>query len=414
MKGIWFTLFIVICFSSLSQTFTLHQPLFYGLNALVTHIDVKSNGNVFGSTKTDTLIVEWDGFSWNRFTYVDQGFIQSNGEVQEVIRGYNDDIIFLQDSAISIFDGSTTTFMTTTNSELLDDHVSDILIDTNGVMYVAYENQQLSRVEDGVWIHTGDFTSGLDALNDVQDIDGMFIDRETNEVWILYEVFAVRVKDGISTTYSIPAETGAAFFASFRVTDMTKTDDGTVWFSCNGSTSATGGIMKFDGISWTHLNSYNSNFYGDKIMGIGSYGNTIVIPYYNELFIFDGMDWTNINSGTSDLPYNSGSYTEMVEFGNKIYVATGKGILEINGEALSVTENVKSQIDLFPNPTSGMLKIVDHNSSIINYKIFDIAGKLVLESSQLELNLEMLEPGSYLIELNLYDQTSVVKKIILT
>jgi hypothetical protein len=104
----------------------------------------------------------------------------------------------------------------------------------------------------------------------------------------------------------------------------------------------------------------------------------------------------------------------MVEFGNKIYVATGKGILEINGEALSVTENVKSQIDLFPNPTSGMLKIVDHNSSIINYKIFDIAGKLVLESSQLELNLEMLEPGSYLIELNLYDQTSVVKKIILT
>ena len=40
----------------------------------------------------------------------------------------------------------------------------------------------LSRVEGGVRTHTGGFSSNFSELNNVQDVDGMFIDRETNDL----------------------------------------------------------------------------------------------------------------------------------------------------------------------------------------------------------------------------------------
>ena len=125
--------------------FTLHTPSLGFINKNVIHLDYRREGTVVSSTNGDSLIVELYNGNWQLYNYNDHGFLQNNGPAHEVVIDNSGNVVFVQDSAISIFDGVTTIYMTSLNSDFLDDQITDAIFDTSGLMHVAYENIITSR-----------------------------------------------------------------------------------------------------------------------------------------------------------------------------------------------------------------------------------------------------------------------------
>ena len=90
----------------------------------------------------------------------------------------------------------------------------------------------------------------------------------------------------------------------------------------------------------------------------------------------------------------------------------------MGGGVSSVQEESQSLFQIFPNPTTGKLKIDISSTEVVDAQIFTILGevvwqeKLVENTSQRELDLSYLPNGVYLIKLRL-GQTIHTKKIIL-
>lgn len=104
------------------------------------------------------------------------------------------------------------------------------------------------------------------------------------------------------------------------------------------------------------------------------------------------------------------------------YVFThGRGIFrgQIRNNAFSdINEaNNKIELSLFPNPAKNKLNVLTDKFSTPDYKIFDINGKVVLESKlqviETIINIETLQAGIYFIELKENGQ-KVVKKFIVS
>ncbi|MBL7900744.1 MAG: T9SS type A sorting domain-containing protein [Bacteroidia bacterium] len=89
-----------------------------------------------------------------------------------------------------------------------------------------------------------------------------------------------------------------------------------------------------------------------------------------------------------------------------------------NNKTTSITENVSTGITLFPNPTSGVLIIKNtSNSAFQNIQILDISGKIVFSKqvdaiSEHELDISILKPGLYLIEIQGSDNKIIRKKLV--
>ncbi len=138
-----------------------------------------------------------------------------------------------------------------------------------------------------------------------------------------------------------------------------------------------------------------------------------------EIMEFDST-FLNLNLIRSDLPISAVMTTEEVELIDevipqklnenlaRIKVTTTKlgGFAVTNAPDLSTTRstiNDLPEVSIFPNPVRSYLRI----SGIDNlpdsyYKIFDIAGKRIVEGRNKDLvNIEQLKPGNYLIEVGL-------------
>jgi subtilisin-like proprotein convertase family protein len=91
-------------------------------------------------------------------------------------------------------------------------------------------------------------------------------------------------------------------------------------------------------------------------------------------------------------------------------------ICSVKSAALSVDEQVLSQIGVYPNPTTGILNISLNNLEKVNVKLFDIQGRQVLSRNELEnntnLDLNNLQNGIYVLTLE-KDNVKQTRKIIL-
>jgi hypothetical protein len=82
---------------------------------------------------------------------------------------------------------------------------------------------------------------------------------------------------------------------------------------------------------------------------------------------------------------------------------------------LSISEKINPDIQLFPNPTSGIINFIS-SSKIKNIEIIDFQGKIVIKktfnSLNSEVNLEILQKGIYFCNI-LTSKGSLYKKIII-
>jgi hypothetical protein len=173
-------------------------------------------------------------------------------------------------------------------------------------------------------------------------------------------------------------------------------------------------IMKWNDTVWSPVGSGMDQqvisllTYDGKLYAGGGFSSAGGQPA-NHIAVWNDTIWASLGSNQ---PFNNNILC-MAVYHNELYV--GGGFTTINGQpfmniakyAHSVgIEELKAYntVSIFPNPGSGMftLRISDKNISKIDYKVFDISGRLITEranvhvsNSKIELNLSELESGIY-------------------
>lgn len=71
----------------------------------------------------------------------------------------------------------------------------------------------------------------------------------------------------------------------------------------------------------------------------------------------------------------------------------------------------KESFKIYPNPTTGIVQIKT-TEPIDKYEIYSISGQKVLEGNSILLNMSKLIPGTYLIKIQLKNNTMITEKII--
>lgn len=101
----------------------------------------------------------------------------------------------------------------------------------------------------------------------------------------------------------------------------------------------------------------------------------------------------------------------------KLQIASFNGDFVIyNNNIMVVSENLKKEISIYPNPVSNKLYIENHNSKINEIKITDISGKLLLRtnvnSTKIEIDFKNFPNGIYFLTAESKGKTIRTEKII--
>ncbi|MBT8262856.1 MAG: T9SS type A sorting domain-containing protein [Bacteroidia bacterium] len=134
-----------------------------------------------------------------------------------------------------------------------------------------------------------------------------------------------------------------------------------------------------------------------------------------DLFPYDagtdsGVDYTSPNLDT-DPPEPISSAQGVAPFSNE-----KMGTLTITLESvLGNDDNSDSFLQVFPNPTDGIIRITE-SKGIKSVEVFNVLGAKVLQqninSNQVQMDISSLRSGLYMFRIESSDGTSVVKKVI--
>ena len=92
-----------------------------------------------------------------------------------------------------------------------------------------------------------------------------------------------------------------------------------------------------------------------------------------------------------------------------------KGIMKFQGDlALATSEaGVKSNLKIFPNPATDVVKI-SSNNKIENVTVIDLAGRKVQSAKGSEINVSSLAKGTYILQVSYgggaVENTKLIKK----
>ncbi|MEM7372690.1 MAG: two-component regulator propeller domain-containing protein [Bacteroidota bacterium] len=360
------------------------------------------------------------------------------------------------EEGVSFFDGQSWTELSVTNSDLPNNDVKDILIDTKNQTWIATDGGLVS-IDDGIWttLHTGN--SGL-ASNLITSLH----EAEDSMLWIGTDGSGIQQYDGNSwTTYS---STNSALPSDGILSVMTLDEE--VWIGTKDS-----GLVRYDGMDWLHMHSGNSNLPANQVFDIAidssqyvwiatrnglvwMIGSVLTIftsdnsplesnyisalevdtdgvlwiaTRFNGLASFDGSNWMLYHTANSGLPHNTIQDLDIDSQGN-IWMATLGGIAVLHRDTIQTSLEDKYlsppfSWKIYPNPASSPITIdlslqqsqeVDIQLLHLNgqHTMTHSLGKIAAGLHQIPLQTMDLAAGMYLLRLRVGDWTEV-KKIIL-
>ena len=158
----------------------------------------------------------------------------------------------------------------------------------------------------------------------------------------------------------------------------------------NGSTYAFIGLERIGGI---------------MVYDISNPSNPIYKTYFNNRdFTADATTAAALDLGPEDVHFIPASASpnqkNLIAVSNE--VSGTVTLFEVNISGIGIKESTGNQNVVFPNPTSGLLKV----NSPSNWKVMDLSGKMLMsEKSTDQINLSQLTSGVYLVQIN--DSTPV-------
>ncbi|MBK9256397.1 MAG: T9SS type A sorting domain-containing protein [Saprospiraceae bacterium] len=243
--------------------------------------------------------------------------------------------------------------------------VQDIVISSNGDVYVGYFHKEISKFNGSGW-------EKIDLPQTNFDINKMLMD-DNDRLWVTMRQEGFNFASGllvlkdnvwtkIRTTQYLPDLSGHVKF-------LEKSCDGKMWVSAankialgnvrgidsvewkvllgdklkgnslggfytdekdnNWITSSDAGLYKYDGKTLIHYNTKNSGIPTNQIYGVtGDRKGKIYIRSIIGLITFDGKNWELFTKENSALPSNS-IRTVFVDNNNYIWISTADGVIQI-------------------------------------------------------------------------------------
>jgi Secretion system C-terminal sorting domain len=219
----------------------------------------------------------------------------------------------------------------------------------------------------------------------------------------------------------------------FYLYDFEFDNDGNLWLATYE------GVWKYDGDNWTNWNESNSDIAANHVWAIET-GNdgyvyigaheTLNWPYYGGISIFDGNTWASYLEGSSPVLHKQVEDIELDNFGNLWILTQSMGFTIYNPQGLQnffecmdytfevendfngIDQNysVNNALYAYPNPAGDivMLSFESNHAGEVTVSITNLLGQPVLDKiettmrsgqNELELSLDKLAQGSYIIEL---------------
>ena len=140
--------------------------------------------------------------------------------------------------------------------------------------------------------------------------------------------------------------------------------------------------------------------------------NNNVIAEFTHQFD-EGEDDTVVSFDVNDIDV-SGEFTMEIRVGgadpgNRQIILDN---LSWTGHALSINDNTKQAVSMFPNPAENVVTIQTKNNEMPNVAVFDILGKQVLVQTGNTFNVSSLRSGVYMVQVTTNSGVSVQKLVV--
>ncbi|MFC1557075.1 two-component regulator propeller domain-containing protein [candidate division KSB1 bacterium] len=223
---------------------------------------------------------KFDGNTWTNYTAID-GLIDN--DVRGIAVDVFGDLWFATAAGVSKFDGTVWTNYTSVDGLTYDDVLS-VAVDIDSSLWFGTsrqgQNGGVSNFDGAVWTSYKTNNSNL-VDNQVNDIQ---IDSAGNK-WFCTGGGVSKFDGAVFTNYT----SQNSDLPNNKVQAAVFDDNGDIWFATNG-----GGLCTFDGAVWTTYTSQNSNLPNNKV-------HTVELDSCSNLWIgstggvskFDGITWTN-------------------------------------------------------------------------------------------------------------------------
>lgn len=247
--------------------------------------------------------------------------------------------------------------------------------------------------------------------------DGYWLARQDNngDIWINGSDQMAKYSNGAWTEFYDAPSLGWPFGGAGA--DMYFDENNLMYFA-----GWYGGLVTFDGTTWTTYFDNNSNIPSNQIYDIDMYDGKIALATNSGLAFFDGTDFNTYNmhnSGLNDDKCNA----IRVDKNNNLWIATNFGLSVYNKDGIEIetptgildinNENIK--VSLYPNPCVNFITI-EAEEPINEILIYNILGERVLtkiaeNKEKNEINISQLNRGFYLVNIKT-NKGATIKKII--
>lgn len=166
--------------------------------------------------------------------------------------------------------------------------------------------------------------------------------------------------------------------------------------------------------NYLHLDARSQDpSYPDSYMVLISISGNAISNFSDTLFISDQTSptWNNHSIGISDSGYNNVpvylAFVDNSYYGYKLYLDN----IRVEKESIAgLTVNKTIDFKIYPNPVENVLNI-ETNEKIIQLAIYDLNGKVVLQSNQNNVDVSFLQAGFYTIKISTEKGTGFQKLI---
>ncbi|MCC6837004.1 MAG: T9SS type A sorting domain-containing protein [Bacteroidia bacterium] len=256
----------------------------------------------------------------------------------------------------------------------------------------------------------------LDTVNSNLPFQPIYkvITDKNDDVLIIGAGGFAKLSNNIWEVQSVPFSVASNIVSDYR---MVVDSINNLWVARGNSG---GGLLMFDGVTWTNFIKTNSDIASDSIYGVDvDQQNNIWCSFLGKGIIkFDGTTWTTYDV-LDGYPVSTGSIEISVDgFGNKWFI-TGNGVVEFNENGIVSRDDLfmnENNIFIFPNPNNGKFElrstIKDRLKSLEIYNIIGDRISVVNDvSQQMVFDISNCPSGIYIVKVYTHEGV-VCKKII--
>ena len=388
MKLFSFLTSCLFLINSNAQTITNYTIADGLLDNFVECIDVDVNDNIWFGTSLG--VQSFDGVNW--ISYYMSNYPGLPSDNIKVIKAVSNGNIWIgTDYGASIFDGYSWTSYTSSNG-LSSNQVKSIDEDNNGGVWIG-TNQGVSHFDGNSWISYSSpdlHWSGVNAT--AFDSNG--------DKWFATPLAGVTHFDG--TTFTVYDTSNGLL--SQNVTDLLIDNQGNKWVGTGIGMS----VLDVSNTSFTHYTQMYLLPPPDTLNPVvdiakdswGRIWTTIYVGYLAEggVAMWNGNQW--IDFDISDGLAGPNVKGLAIDSEDNIWIATSTGVSKITSMPSSVNSVSLSNIDVYPNPTSGNLIVSNIETNFTNISIYNMLGSLmysekISQKNKIELDFSFLSSGIY-------------------